>query len=71
MYQQDLRFPMTMITKERMKLAERLLCFSPNIRYNEVSLLCGYDDYIYFCKIFKKYYGVSPYKYRSDFNKQS
>ena len=56
--------PMMMITKKRMECARKLLESTSNIRYNEISVLCGYDDYKYFCKCFKKYYGVSPSQYR-------
>lgn len=32
--------------------------------FKEIAIDCGYNDYYYFCKIFKETYGVSPSQYR-------
>ena len=60
--------PMMIITRTRMECAKRLLESDNDIRCNEISILCGYDDYKHFYKCFKKYYGLSPseFKKRND-----
>ncbi|NSW90033.1 MAG: response regulator transcription factor [Firmicutes bacterium] len=47
----------------RMKNAERLLKTS-NAKIQEVSKQVGYEDYRYFCTVFKKVMGVTPLQYR-------
>ena len=34
---------------------------------SEVSDMCGFSDYKYFSRVFKKLKGVSPSRYRTDF----
>lgn len=38
-----------------------------NLSIEEVSQQSGYNDYYYFNKLFKKYFGITPTKYRKDF----
>lgn len=32
----------------------------------DIALLCGYNDYSYFIKVFKKYKGITPHKYSTE-----
>ncbi len=55
----------TLVTERRMKAAsDLLLCTSMKIF--EISQKCGYNDQHYFSYCFKKYYGMSPNKYREE-----
>lgn len=55
----------TLVTERRMKAAsDLLLCTSMKIF--EITQKCGYSDQHYFSYCFKKYYGVSPNKYREE-----
>ncbi len=51
------------LTKTRMEKAHELLKFTGD-RIAEIALQCGYKDVYYFSHSFKKFYGVSPRKYR-------
>ena len=54
-----------LVTDRRMKAAsDLLLCTSMKIF--EISQKCGYSDQHYFSYCFKKYYGMSPNKYREE-----
>lgn len=54
-----------LVTERRMKAAsDLLLCTSMKIF--EISQKCGYSDQHYFSYCFKKYYGMSPNKYREE-----
>lgn len=44
--------------------SDLLLCTSMKIF--EITQKCGYSDQHYFSYCFKKYYGVSPNKYREE-----
>ncbi len=48
----------------RMKIAEVLISNSQDSIY-KIALSCGFEDENYFCRCYKKYYGVSPAKSRS------
>ena len=47
----------------RIEEAKRMLTTS-NLRIYEIGNLCGIDDTNYFIKIFKRYTGVTPRRYR-------
>ena len=47
------------ITQVRLKEARRLLKYSSE-SISQIAYSVGYDDPLYFSRIFKKYYGVSP-----------
>ena len=51
------------ITKLRMEKA-LLLLQNPTLTINDIAGLTGYDDQIYFSKVFKKYYSLTPSQYR-------
>lgn len=51
---------------ERMKLARRLLIGS-NYSISEIAERCGFGNVYYFSTAFKKFYGLSPLKYKNDY----
>ncbi len=55
----------TLVTERRMKAAYDLLVFS-TMKILEVAEKCGYSDQHYFSYCFKKFYGESPNKVRSN-----
>ena len=42
----------------------KIFLMDDSISLAEISLMCGFEDQSYFTKVFKKYTGVSPKKYR-------
>lgn len=52
------------LVEVRLNKAEELLA-NENLYINKIGEMVGYDDYFHFCKLFKKYHGVSPSKYRA------
>jgi len=52
------------ITKVRMEKARDLLTVCPDMDMIEIAESLGYGNGAYFAKVFKKYYGMSPAKYR-------
>lgn len=50
----------------KVKKAKRLIMNS-NIKVKDLAIQLGFNDYTYFCKVFKKYEGMSPLQYRSKF----
>ncbi len=58
----------TLLTEKRMETAQELLiCSSKKII--EIANDCGYSDHHYFSYCYKKYYGMSPNKYRDSIKK--
>lgn len=55
--------PIDYITAVRMSMAKELL-EKGEMRVSDIALKTGYDNYSYFSKVFKKYYGESPRAYR-------
>ncbi len=57
--------PLEYMTKLRMKKAEVMLTALGGKDYSmaEIASLCGYDDALYFSRVFKKTYGISPTAY--------
>ena len=61
--------PAEYLLKERMTLARQLLSsgisnkFSP-YSVSQIAEACGYSEPLYFSRVFKKYFGVSPSEYR-------
>ncbi len=60
--------PLEYMTRMRMKKAESLLLSMGAQDYSvaEVAGLCGYEDPLYFSRVFKKTFGVSPSIYASN-----
>lgn len=53
--------PLEYMTKLRMKKAETMLAaMSNDYSVAEIAELCGYDDALYFSRVFKKSFGCSP-----------
>lgn len=57
--------PLEYMTALRMKSAETLLTAMWTNEYSitEIAQMCGYDDALYFSRVFKKYYGCAPTNY--------
>lgn len=54
--------PLEYMTSLRMKNAERLLStvWSNGYTISEIAQMCGFDNALYFSRVFKKYFGCSP-----------
>lgn len=54
--------PLEYMTRMRMKKAELMLSTMWGNDYSvaEIAQLCGFEDALYFSRVFKKYYGCSP-----------
>ena len=52
-----------MLARIRVAEAEKLL-LSTNRPVSEIALLCGYEDYNYFTKVFRRHTGQTPLRYR-------
>jgi AraC-like DNA-binding protein len=54
--------PLEYMTSLRMKNAERLLStvWTSGCAIGEIAHMCGYENALYFSRVFKKYYGCSP-----------
>ena len=54
--------PLEYLTRLRMKKAETMLSAMWTRDYSvaEIAAMCGYDDALYFSRVFKKHYGCSP-----------
>ncbi len=61
--------PTKYIIKLRMQLAVDLL-LSSELSIQEISYKCGYGDYNFFTKVFKREFGIAPTKYRKDFSQR-
>ena len=57
--------PMEYQRSLRLNSSRELLC-STNLTISEIAFCCGYDDALYFSRIFKKQYGMSPSQYREN-----
>ena len=62
-------YPSEYLLKERMALAGQLLSSGISNRFSHYSIsqiaeACGYSEPLYFSRVFKKYYGVSPSEYK-------
>lgn len=58
------------LTNLRMEKAKTLL-MQTDFSINEICEQVGYNDYFYFLKIFKKHFGISPGKYKSQLTNTS
>ena len=52
------------ILQKRIKKAQKLLESELNLNITQISLLCGFSDYNYFIRSFKKHIGITPLKFR-------
>ncbi|MBP1990402.1 response regulator transcription factor [Paenibacillus eucommiae] len=53
------------VTEVKIKKAMQLLQYS-DFLVKDIAYKVGYDDYSYFCKIFRKYVGTTPLDYRTN-----
>lgn len=56
--------PSAYIQKIRLEKAQRMLKVKPDMSIGEIALKCGFEDFAYFSRVFKKKYGVMPSQYR-------
>lgn len=56
--------PSEYMTRMRMRRACELLAME-NISIREVAESCGYPDQLYFSRVFRSYFGISPSKYKT------
>lgn len=65
--------PLEYMTGLRMKKAETMLTamWTKDYSVAEISLLCGYEDALYFSRVFKKHFGCSPSIFAKQQSKQN
>jgi YesN/AraC family two-component response regulator len=56
----------SLLTELRMKDAAAQILHTDNMM-KQISISCGYNNYIYFCRVFKEYYGMTPTEYREGY----
>ena len=52
------------ITQKRLQRAKELLLSHPEMNVTEISVSCGFPDYNYFIRLFKKQVGLTPLQFR-------
>ena len=57
--------PLEYLTSLRMKKAEIMLSslWTKDYSISEIAELCGYDNALYFSRVFRKWFGCSPSRY--------
>lgn len=64
-FREVMKKPITQYISEfRLEKARELLLQEESAKINLIAEQCGFNDYPYFSKIFKKYYGVPPLEYK-------
>lgn len=58
--------PNNFILRQRLQTAATLLEKSPHLSITEIAEKCGFATVVYFRRVFKKQYGVSPQQYRKE-----
>lgn len=56
--------PIDYINTYRLGKAHRMLGTEPDMKIKEIALSCGFEDQLYFSKIYSKTYGKSPREYK-------
>ena len=59
--------PMKYLNNYRIRAANELI-ISTSLPISEIARTCGFNDPLYFCKLFKKHFGVSPSQQRRSEN---
>jgi len=59
--------PLQYIRKKKLMLAAKLMIEGESVL--SAGLNVGYNDNSYFIELFKRYYGVTPYQYKKNYNK--
>jgi AraC-like DNA-binding protein len=54
------------ILQKRLALAKELLAQNDSLSITEIAALCGFSDYNYFIRVFKKAVGTTPLKFKKD-----
>ena len=54
------------IQEMRLNSAKRMLTQNRRMTVKQVANANGYDDVSYFCKVFKRYLGITPNEYRNN-----
>ena len=54
------------IMQKRLQLSKKYLKSKPEVNVTQVAALCGFPEYNYFIRVFKKQYGVTPLQYRKN-----
>ncbi len=64
--------PLGFLTTTKMTFAKKLLANQTinHLNINEIASMCGYDDALYFSRVFKKQTGVSPKAYMEESQKE-
>lgn len=57
--------PIEYLRMTRLKKASELLLSQPHLSMAEISFFVGFNDPLYFSRVFKKHFGVSPSSYRN------
>ncbi|MFD0717477.1 response regulator [Paenibacillus sp. GCM10027626] len=64
-FREVMRKPITQYIGEfRLEQARRLLKEDETAKINAIAEQCGFQDYPYFSKVFKKFFGISPLEFR-------
>ncbi|MGO4371265.1 helix-turn-helix domain-containing protein [Paenibacillus sp. MCAF20] len=64
-FREVMKKPITQyISEYRLEKARERLMGEDSAKINLIAEQCGFNDYPYFSKIFKKYFGVSPLEYK-------
>jgi Response regulator containing CheY-like receiver domain and AraC-type DNA-binding domain len=65
MFREVMGRPITQYLNElRLEKARLMLLGQPEVKISAVAEECGFNDYPYFSKVFKKHYGISPLEYK-------
>lgn len=68
-FREVMKKPITQYISEfRLEKAKEMLLREDAPKINHIAEQCGFNDYPYFSKIFKKYYGVAPLEYKEKNN---
>ena len=52
------------IIQKRIQAAQELLLSNPTLNVTQIAAKCGFSDYNYFIRLFKKQEGITPLQYR-------
>lgn len=56
--------PIQYLIELKLNRAKILLVTNPDLKVYKVAEMCGYEDQVYFSRVFKKYIGQTPSEYR-------
>lgn len=68
MFRELMKLPLTQyISNYRLERVKDLLEQNEMLKINVIAERCGFNDYPYFSKVFKRHFGVSPLEYRDKY----